>query len=70
MVLKRLNPAYFAEYGIPVDEPELDRMDLNHHKYTLLQEKLFMAPMTQTPSKILDLGTGSGEMLQDCLVHF
>ena len=51
------------EYGIPVDEPELDRMDLNHHKYTLLQEKLFFAPITTTPSKILDLGTGSGKKI-------
>lgn len=39
-------------------------MDLNHHKYTLLQEKLFLAPITKTPSKILDLGTGSGNMFQ------
>jgi hypothetical protein len=51
----------FLEYGLPVDEDELDRLDMNHQKYTLLQEnKLFLAPITPTPHRILDLGTGTG----------
>ena len=46
------------EYGLPVDDDELDRLDMNHQKYTLLQNnKLFLAPITPTPQKILDLGT-------------
>lgn len=51
----------FSEYGLPVDDYELDRLDMNHQKYTLLQEnRLFLAPITPTPQKILDLGTGTG----------
>lgn len=50
-----------VEYGLPVDEYELDRIDMNHHKYTLLQnDKLFLAPLPPNPQKILDLGTGTG----------
>lgn len=50
-----------SEYGLPVDEHELDRLDMNHQKYTLLQgNRLFLAPITPTPQKILDLGTGTG----------
>ncbi len=51
----------FLEYGLPVDDYELDRLDMNHQKYTLLQgNRLFLAPITPTPQKILDLGTGTG----------
>ena len=50
-----------SEYGLPVDDYELDRLDMNHQKYTLLQgNRLFLAPITPTPQKILDLGTGTG----------
>jgi ubiquinone/menaquinone biosynthesis C-methylase UbiE len=50
-----------VEYGLPVDEYELERIDMNHHKYTLLQnDKLFLAPLPPNPQKILDLGTGTG----------
>ncbi len=49
------------EYGLPVDDFELDRIDMNHHKYTLLQnDNLFLAPLPPSPQKILDLGTGTG----------
>lgn len=45
-----------------MDEHELDRLDMNHQKYTLLQEnKLFLAPINPTPQRILDLGTGTGK---------
>jgi hypothetical protein len=51
------------EYGLPVDEEELDRIDLKHRLYTiLLDEKLFLAPIGSNPQKILDLGTGSGKL--------
>lgn len=50
-----------TEYGLPIDEDELARLDLNHHKYTVLQgDKLFLAPISPTPQKILDIGTGTG----------
>ncbi|KIW77629.1 hypothetical protein Z517_07461 [Fonsecaea pedrosoi CBS 271.37] len=49
------------EYGLPVDDYELDRIDMNHEKYTLLQNnKLFLAPLPPNPQKMLDIGTGTG----------
>ncbi|TVY46435.1 Secondary metabolism regulator [Lachnellula occidentalis] len=46
---------------MPIDEEELDRIDLKHRLYTmLLGEKLFLAPIQPNPQRILDLGTGSG----------
>ncbi|KAG9235787.1 S-adenosyl-L-methionine-dependent methyltransferase [Amylocarpus encephaloides] len=49
------------EYGLPIDEEELDRIDMSHAKYVMLMEKkLFLAPITEQPQKILDLGTGTG----------
>lgn len=48
------------EYGLPIDEEELDRIDMSHAKYgMLLEKKLFLAPITEKPQKILDIGTGS-----------
>ncbi|KAH8648780.1 S-adenosyl-L-methionine-dependent methyltransferase [Tricladium varicosporioides] len=49
------------EYGLPIDEEELDRIDMSHAKYViLLDKKLFLAPIAQQPQRILDLGTGTG----------
>ncbi|KAL0263375.1 hypothetical protein SLS55_002355, partial [Diplodia seriata] len=58
----RIYAAYGSqEYMLPVDESELDRMDMQHHKYTLLQgDKLYLAPLHDDPQKILDIGTGTG----------
>lgn len=51
----------YAGYGMPIDEEELDRIDLKHRLYTiLLGEKLFVAPIGDNPQRVLDLGTGSG----------
>lgn len=51
------------EYMLPVDEYELDRMDMQHHKYTLLQgDKLYLAPLRDDPQKILDIGTGGHQV--------
>ena len=48
---------------MPIDEDELDRIDLKHRLYTiLLGEKLFVAPIGENPQRVLDLGTGSGEL--------
>ncbi len=46
---------------MPIDDDELDRIDLKHRLYTfLLDEKYFLAPLGKNPQRILDLGTGSG----------
>lgn len=63
----RLYPSYGKhEYGMPMDEKELDRNDLQHHKYTLLlNDRLYVAPIPEDrfaadSSRVLDLGTGTG----------
>ncbi|CZR67430.1 related to methyltransferase [Phialocephala subalpina] len=49
------------EYGLPMDEQELDRIDMCHAKYyALLNKKRFLAPLPKNPQKILDLGCGTG----------
>lgn len=50
-----------GQYPFPNDEPELDRLDLQHHMFRLLQDdKLFMAPLPADPGNVLDVGTGTG----------
>ena len=47
--------------GLPIDAREQDRNDLQHSKlYLLMGERFFLAPIIDTPQRILDLGTGSG----------
>lgn len=54
-----------AEYGLPMDEAELDRIDMCHAKYyALLEKKRFLAPIGSNPQKILDLGCGTGKGAQ------
>jgi SAM-dependent methyltransferase len=49
------------QYGLPIDEAEQDRNDFQHCKFLLiLENKLFLAPISDEPTDILDLGTGSG----------
>lgn len=59
---ERLYPSYGKhDYGMPIDDDELDRMDLQHRKYELvIGDKHFLAPIGPTPQRILDLGTGTG----------
>jgi ribosomal protein L11 methylase PrmA len=53
---------------MPIDEEELDRIDLKHRLYTiLLGEKLFIAPIGNNPQRVLDLGTGSGRFSSSSL---
>ena len=58
----RLYPSYGKHgYGLPTDEDEMDRLDLQHHKYKLvIGNKHFLAPIGPTPQRILDLATGTG----------
>jgi SAM-dependent methyltransferase len=58
----RIYPNYGQHsYGMPIDEDEMDRMDLQHRKYELvIGDKHFLAPIGPTPQRILDLGTGTG----------
>ncbi|KAF2669466.1 S-adenosyl-L-methionine-dependent methyltransferase [Microthyrium microscopicum] len=49
------------EYLLPIDDEELDRLDLNHTKYYLLmQNKHFLAPLPEDPQNALDIGCGTG----------
>ncbi|KAL3422772.1 methyltransferase domain-containing protein [Phlyctema vagabunda] len=49
------------EYGLPIDEAELDRIDMSHEKYKmLLGNQTFLSPVGKNPQRILDLGTGTG----------
>lgn len=48
------------EYGLPIDEQEQDRNDLQHAKFHLVLGDLHLAPIRDEPTKILDLGTGTG----------
>lgn len=58
----RTYPAYGKNaYGLPVDEEEQERNDLQHCKFMLLLgDKLHLAPIAEEPHRILDLGCGSG----------
>lgn len=56
-----LLPEFAAEYGMPMDDRELERIDMCHIKYyALLEKKRFLAPISESPQKILDLGCGTG----------
>jgi ubiquinone/menaquinone biosynthesis C-methylase UbiE len=58
----RLYPAYGKNaYGLPVDDVEQERNDMQHCKFNLiLSGRLYLAPISDTPHRILDLGTGTG----------
>ncbi|KAF2732352.1 S-adenosyl-L-methionine-dependent methyltransferase [Polyplosphaeria fusca] len=48
-------------YPLPNDDEEQDRLDLLHHIFLLLLNgKLYDAPLPNPPSRVLDLGTGTG----------
>ncbi|KAF1964487.1 S-adenosyl-L-methionine-dependent methyltransferase [Bimuria novae-zelandiae CBS 107.79] len=64
------------EYGMPMDEKELDRQDLQHHKYNLLlNDRFYVAPipdeqLQESGSRVLDLGTGTGIWAMDMADKF
>lgn len=52
------------EYAFPNDERELERLDMQHTMQTmLLGGKLFWSPIGNSPQKVLDLGTGTGNTI-------
>ncbi|PVH97141.1 S-adenosyl-L-methionine-dependent methyltransferase [Periconia macrospinosa] len=50
-----------GRYLLPNDEHEQDHMDILGHIFSLiLSGRLFLAPIAESPQRILDLGTGTG----------
>lgn len=60
------NGRVYASFGkheaqLPQDDEEKNRNDLQHCKFRLLLgDKLHLAPIAKNPTKVLDLGTGTG----------
>lgn len=49
-----------AQYLLPNDETEQERLDLYHHIFLMLLDgKLHTAPL-EKPQRVLDVGTGTG----------
>ncbi|PQE27889.1 hypothetical protein CJF30_00009076 [Rutstroemia sp. NJR-2017a BBW] len=49
------------EYGMPMDEKEMERIDMAHEKYYIvLEKKRFLAPIDPNLQRVLDLGCGTG----------
>lgn len=58
------NDPTLAEYAFPCDNQELERLDMQHAMQTMLMnDKLFWSPIGSSPQKILDLGTGTGRVI-------
>jgi len=50
-----------AQYYLPNDEMELDRLDLQHHLFRMtLDGSLHRAPLAKDIHNVLDVGTGTG----------
>ncbi|KIW62168.1 hypothetical protein PV04_10368 [Phialophora macrospora] len=50
-----------SEYAFPNDEAEAERLDMQHAMQShLLGDRLFWAPIGDTPQRVVDLGTGTG----------
>ncbi|KAN0074327.1 S-adenosyl-L-methionine-dependent methyltransferase [Elaphomyces granulatus] len=53
-------------YLFPNDEMEADRLDLMHEMaLVIMNRKLFIAPLGDSPQRVLDLGTGTGIWAMD-----
>ncbi|KAL1961504.1 hypothetical protein VTN77DRAFT_1665 [Rasamsonia byssochlamydoides] len=50
-----------GRYLMPNDEDEADRLDMLHEMtLTMMDRKLFLAPIGDSPQRAIDLGTGTG----------
>lgn len=46
---------------MPNDDEEKDRLDILHEMFlTMMDRKLFLAPISNPLTRVLDLGTGTG----------
>ncbi|KAH6972746.1 S-adenosyl-L-methionine-dependent methyltransferase [Ilyonectria sp. MPI-CAGE-AT-0026] len=58
---RRYHAFHDGAYLVPNDEEEQNRMDLGHHIYSLvLGGKMNLAPLSDKPQRVLDIGTGTG----------
>lgn len=58
---RRYHSYHAGKYPLPNDEAEQDRLDLQHHIYRLMLDgRLFRAPISTEPRRVLDFGTGTG----------
>ncbi|KAI9842547.1 MAG: hypothetical protein M1837_007060 [Sclerophora amabilis] len=50
-----------GNYNFPNDDQEMDRLDLQHHLFSLTTNgKLHLAPIKKDVQRVLDIGTGTG----------
>ncbi|KAL1986789.1 hypothetical protein VTN96DRAFT_5654 [Rasamsonia emersonii] len=50
-----------GSYLLPNDDKESDRLDMIHEMtLTVMERKLFLAPIGPSPQRVIDLGTGTG----------
>ncbi|EEH46828.2 uncharacterized protein PADG_02926 [Paracoccidioides brasiliensis Pb18] len=59
-----------GKYHLPNDELEKDRMDMVHRIYELALGELFLAPISDNPRDILDMGTGTGIWAIECADNY
>ena len=56
-------------YALPKDLDEINRLDLQHYIYRLVQRGNFLVPL-DAPSDILDIASGSGRWCHEMAVQF
>ncbi|EXJ74372.1 uncharacterized protein A1O5_02668 [Cladophialophora psammophila CBS 110553] len=68
----RQYPAYGRNmYGLPIDEREQERNNVQHVKFKhIIGGALHRAPIQDSPTRILDLGTGSGIWAIEAADHY
>ncbi|EER37581.1 methyltransferase [Histoplasma capsulatum var. duboisii H88] len=60
-----------GSYMLPNDEAEQERLELHHHIFRLvLGGRLFRAPITAKPKRVLDFGTATGAWAMDFADEF
>ncbi|WEW61789.1 hypothetical protein PRK78_007285 [Emydomyces testavorans] len=63
---RRYHGYHDGAYFMPNDKREQDRMDMEHRIFRMvLNGKLYLSPLAQSPGRVLDLGTGAGPWAMD-----
>ncbi|KZF24128.1 S-adenosyl-L-methionine-dependent methyltransferase [Xylona heveae TC161] len=58
---RRYHSKSLGDYWIPNDEPEIQRLNMQFHCFRLQNDgKLHLAPLSEPPTRVLDIGTGTG----------